>query len=582
MSAESVVLVRGVEEPVVRHGAVRRFLRKPLAVGAAAVLLLIIGAVLCANVISPAGPLQQDLAQPLAGPSRAHLLGTDELGRDLLSRLLYGGRPALAAVAVAVLVFLASGVILGTLAGYLGGWADKVISAITDALMSIPAIVIVLAVLAIFNQRITVAMAVFGLLSSATLVRVIRARCLSVREEEFVAAAKTFGLSDLRIMLRHITPGLLGPAIVQLSLFAGAALSVQTGLGFLGLGSLPPAPSWGGMVSEAAQVLGQSSWMLVVTGGVIAVMIVAFGLFGDGVRDATAEVRKSGARLSTQRYAGPAAAAQPSPEAPNAVLEVRDYSIGFTGAGEEMREVVSNVGLTISRGEIVALVGESGSGKTVTALSLLGLLPDNARVLGGQAWLSGEPIASLDEAGYARIRGRHIGLVSQEPMVALDPMFTIGTQLGEALRYAADVPKARLREESLALLRQVRLPDPEQVLRLYPHQLSGGMAQRALIAIALAGHPQLLIADEPTTALDVTVQAEILDLLRRLSRELDMAVLLVTHDLAVVADLASAVAVMTRGRIVESGPVEQIFAQPKDPYTRNLLGSTPTIFQGAS
>lgn len=581
MSADSVVLTQGADEALVRHGAVRRFLRKPLAVAAALVLVLFIGAVLCADLISPGGPLEQDLANPLAGPSSAHLLGTDQLGRDLLSRLLYGGRPALGSAAVAVVVFLASGVLLGTLAGYFGGWVDKIISAITDILMSIPAIVIILAVLAIFDQRITITMAVFGLLASATLVRVLRARCMSVREEEFVAAAGTFGISHTRIMLRHIIPSLLGPTVVQVSLFAGAALSLQTGLGFLGLGTLPPSPSWGGMVSDGAQIMGESSWMLFVSGGVIALMIVALGLFGDGVRDATSEVRKSGARLSALRHAAPMLAARLTRANPDAVLEVRDFSVGFVGANGEVREIVSNMGFTVDRGEVVALVGESGSGKTVTALSLLGLLPGNARVLGGQAWLSGEPIADLDEAGFARIRGRRIGLISQEPMVALDPMFTVGTQLGEALRYAADIPKARLREESVELLRQVRLPRPEDVLRLYPHQLSGGMAQRVLIAIALAGRPELLLADEPTTALDVTVQAEILDLLRRLSRDLDMGVLLVTHDLAVVADLCTAAVVMSAGRVVESGPVERIFAQPSAPYTRKLLGSTPSILEVA-
>jgi peptide/nickel transport system permease protein len=579
MSTDAVVEAQVSAAPA-RHGATRRFLRKPVAVAAVVVIALVVLAVLGAGLICPAGPLHQDLDHPLAGPGGGHLLGTDELGRDLLARLLYGGRPALAAVAIAALVFLASGIVLGVLAGYFGGKVDRAIGVVTDALMSIPGIVIVLAVLAIFNQRMSIAMAVFGLLSSATLIRVVRARCLSVREEEFVAAARIFGLSDLRIMTRHITPGLRGPIIVQTSLFCGAALSVQTGLGFLGLGSLPPAPSWGGMVSEAAQVMGRSSWMLVVTGGVIAVMIVALGLLGDGVRDATAEVRTSGVSLRAQRRSARADDGSAVP-APGLALEVRDYTVGFvddTGT----REVVRRVSFQVSRGEIVALVGESGSGKTVTALSILGLLPATARVLGGQVWLGGEAIAGLDEAGYQRIRGRRIGLVSQEPMVALDPMFSVGAQLGEVLRFAADVPRAALREESLRLLRQVRLPDPENVLALYPHQLSGGMAQRVVIAIALAGRPELLIADEPTTALDVTVQAEILDLLRQLSVELEMGVLFVTHDLAVVADLCSAAVVMSQGEIVECGAVEQLFAEARHEYTRKLLASTPNILEEVS
>jgi len=224
-------------------------------------------------------------------------------------------------------------------------------------------------------------------------------------------------------------------------------------------------------------------------------------------------------------------------------------------------------------------VGESGSGKTVTGLSLLGLLPPNGAVTGGSAWLAGTRISGLPDKELQRIRGREIALVSQEPMMALDPYFTIGSQLSEVVRRTGAVSggKEAVRQRVRELLTSVHLRDPEDVARRHPHELSGGMLQRIVIAMALAGSPQVLIADEPTTALDVTVQAGILDLLRSLRDERGMAIILITHDLGVVADTCDRAIVMEKGRIVEEGPVEAIFYRPQDPYTKKLIESTPSI-----
>lgn len=568
-----------VDTPRPARSVIGKFLRRPLPMVSSLVIVLVVIAVAAANWLAPYGPLDQDLGHTLAGPSTSHLLGTDSLGRDVLSRLLYGGRPALLSMALAVLAFLVVGVLLGVLAGYLGGWVDRTIGAATDILMSVPTILLVLAVLAIFEQQINTAMLVFGFLASGILIRVVRGACLSLREELFVSAAKVSGLSDIRVMVRHILPSLVGPIVIQLSLFSGAALSVQTGLGFLGLGSRPPAPTWGGMVGEAATVMQQQPLMLYVTGGAIALLIVAFGLVGDGVRDVTAETRKTvrvkGARRR-RAARGHARAAELSTADIRPLLEVRDYSIGFDNSTVD---VVKGISFSIHPGEILGLVGESGSGKTVTALSLLGLLPGNGWVTGGEALLHGQSVIGLDEDGYRKIRGRKVALVSQEPMVALDPMFTVRSQLTEVLRYATSLPKSELRAECVRLLERVRLPDPEAVLGMYPHQLSGGMAQRVVIAIALAGDPELLIADEPTTALDVTVQAEILDLLRELRVQAGKAVLLVTHDLGVVADVCDRAVVMSKGRLVEVSGVEDLFYRPREQYTQRLIDSTPSLLE---
>ncbi|MDX2938808.1 dipeptide/oligopeptide/nickel ABC transporter permease/ATP-binding protein [Streptomyces ipomoeae] len=574
--------------------------RRPLTAAALVVVLAVTLAVILAPLLAPHPPLAQDLLHARGGPSASHPLGTDDLGRDVLSRLLHGGRPALLGVAVAVSIYMVLGMSLGILAGYLRGWTDRVIVAVMDVMLSVPVVILMLAVLAIFGQSNIAAMFTLGVLSSAGLARVIRSSCIALREELFVDAAKVSGLSSARIMARHIFPGLVGLLLVQVCLFSGIALMVQTGLGFLGLATPPPAPSWGGMVGEASQVMQQTPYLLFVSGGLIGLMSIAFGLLGDGLRDLDQD-RRRGTGGGRSRRPVPAAAAKHTPGRPDAkhtagasdakhtagtsdtppdagVLAVRDYSIAFAAA-QGPRTVVDSVSFTVNAGEIFGLVGESGSGKTVTGLSLLGLLAPGGTVTSGSAWLAGTRITGLPERELQRIRGSEIALVSQEPMVALDPYFTIGSQLGEVIRRTGTVSggKEAVKERIRELLSSVHLRDPDDVARRHPHELSGGMLQRVAIAMALAGSPKVLIADEPTTALDVTVQAGILDLLRTLRDERGMAIILITHDLGVVADTCDRAIVMEKGRIVEEGSVEDIFYRPQHPYTRKLIDSTPSI-----
>ena len=551
--------------------------RRPLTAAALLVILGITAAVVLAPVLAPHPPLAQDLLHAQAGPSAGHPLGTDGLGRDVLSRLLYGGRPTLVGVGLAVLVYAAFGMTLGLVAGYLRGWTDRVIVAVLDVMLSVPAVILTLAVLAIFHQSNAAAMITLGFFASANLARLIRGSCLALREELFVDAARVSGLGSARIMARHIIPGLTGQLLVPVCLFAGNALAIQTGLGFLGLSTPAPAPSWGGMVFDAAQVMEQDPYLLLVSGGVLGLMTLAFGLLGDGLRDLQQDrKRATGGRM--RRPETTVAAEDAVAPSDGAVLTVRDYSIAFA-TGQGQRDVVDSVSFSVRPGEIFGLVGESGSGKTVTGLSLLGLLPPNGAVTGGSAWLAGTRISGLPERELRRIRGREIALVSQEPMMALDPYFTIGSQLSEVVRRTADTSggKDAVRLRVRDLLTSVHLRDPDDVARRYPHELSGGMLQRIAIAMALAGSPKVLIADEPTTALDVTVQAGILDLLRTLRDERGMAIILITHDLGVVADTCDRAIVMEQGRIVEEGPVEDIFYRPQHPYTRTLIDSTPSI-----
>ena len=582
-------------------GLVRRVLRKPLGVVSGVVVILIVGSSVAAPWLAPDNPLEQSLRIVKQGPTAAHLLGTDSLGRDVLSRLLFGGQDSLSGVLVAVVSMLIIAIPLGILAGYVGGLADRVILRVVDVLLSIPGTIITLAVLAIFNNSMFVAMVSVGVLASGAFIRVFRSAALSVRQELYIGAARVSGLGQVRIMAAHVLPQIRGVLLVQVTLFSAATLGIQTGLAFLAFGPPPPAPTWGGMVAEAATLIQTDPWMLVPTGGVIAVTTLALCLLGDALRDANQErftlaglagakrarpdspargiasvvtaavvtsIDFSSADVSTADHDGEAG----MPATPDAVLSVRGLTVGFGAAGRETT-AIQRANFDVLPGEIVGLVGESGSGKTVTALALLGLLGVNGRITGGSIRLGGEELVGMPAARLREVRGAQIAMISQEPMVALDPSFRVGSQIAEAVRAHDRISRADARARTAELLEAVRL-DPSVASR-YPHEISGGMAQRVAIAMALAGQPKVLIADEPTTALDVTVQAEILDLLRSLQEQTGMAVILVSHDWGVVADLCSRAIVMYAGEVVERASVAELFSAPKHPYTAALLRSNP-------
>lgn len=268
-------------------------------------------------------------------------------------------------------------------------------------------------------------------------------------------------------------------------------------------------------------------------------------------------------------------AAAPSDD--EALLKVDGLSVRFDGAPKHVN-VVDDVSFSVGKGKTLCIVGESGCGKSVTALALMGLLPTPpARIVGGSARFEGIDLLNLPARQQADMRGDRIAMIFQEPMTSLNPSFTIGDQIAEGIIRHRNISKAEAWERALEMLKKVRIPAPEKRLRAYPHELSGGMRQRVMIAMALANDPQLLIADEPTTALDVTIQAQILTLIRRLQEETGTAMILITHDLGVVAEVADEVVVMYAGRVVESGSVEAIFDDPQHPYTIGLMGSVPSL-----
>jgi len=552
-----------------KQGAFRRFLRNPLGVAAATVLLIIVLSALVAPFLPLPSPDLVVLRDAMQSPSAQHLLGTDASGRDVLSRLLLGAQVSLAGAALALVVALVVGLPTGLLAGYYGGPFDAVANWFNNLNMALPGIVLLLAVRAVAGPSIWISMGVFGVLLAPGVFRIVRASVQAVRGELYIDAARVSGLGDARIIGRHVLTVVRAPAIIQSARLASIAIAVQAGLEFLGIAD-SSVPSWGGMLNEGFRRIFVNPSLIFWPSLAIGLTTMALILLGNAMRDAL-EDRDAGDSSKVGRPQ-PASVASLTDRTEASLLSVRDLEVSY-GIGDSKNTVVHHVSLDIAPGEVLGLVGESGSGKTQTAFSVLGLLPDGGWVSRGSIRFDGTELATLSTAERRKLRGTDIAYVPQEPLSNLDPSFRIGQQLTEPLRTRLGLSKTQAKERALSLLAKVGIPDPEATFRAYPHEISGGMAQRVLIAGAVAGEPKLLIADEPTTALDVTVQAEVLDLLRDLQSETGMAVLLVTHNFGVVADICDRVAVMKAGRIVETDDVDTILRTPSDPYTQTLLAS---------
>jgi peptide/nickel transport system permease protein len=551
----------------------------------AAWLVLLLLASLTAPLWEPYPVDDQDPTHTLAGPSASHWLGTDELGRDVLTRIAAGSWISVGPAMLAVIVAFGIGIPLALLAAEHGRWVERGFSRFAELLLALPAVIILLAFVGAVGVHPWAIMTVLGVLLGAAVYRVFLGQAQSLRTRLYVDAARVNGVSSLRVNLRHVLPAMLTTIAVQAAQLFAVSILIEAGLAFMGFGPSVPAPSWGGLIADASQSVYTDPWLMVPTGVVLALTVIAANLLADTV--AGERERASGAGRRARGPVAPGASAVPSGDAvtsdrdADALLEVRDLTVSVAdGPG-----LVTGVSFALGPGAVLGLVGESGCGKTITARALLGLLPEGVAVTGGSVWFADRDLAGLPERQLRAIRGREIALISQEPMVALDPVFSIGYQLTQPIRRFRSVGghrvgRAQARRIAADLLGQVGIVDARRMLRSYPHQLSGGMAQRVCIALALTGSPKLLIADEPTTALDVTVQAEILSLLRSLVQARGLSVILVSHDLGVIADLCDEVAVMYAGQVVESGTVTDVLGRPTHPYTAALLGANPHVADG--
>jgi peptide/nickel transport system permease protein len=547
-------------------------------------LVLVTVAAIFAPWVAPYDPNAQNLANTNAGISTSHWLGTDDLGRDVLSRLIYGSRISMQITFETVGIALVLALVLGLVAGYRGGRIDYLLMRGADAGLAFPPLILALAVVAVLGSGVNDVALAFALVFAPGFARFIRGQTLAIKEESFVEASTSIGTPPARIVVTRILPNVLTGLTVGIAIALGAALLTSSGLSFLGLGPPPPAASWGSMLEEAYNTaLFTHPWSLVPSGLVIAVTVLAFNTLGDAMRDTVSGTTTKGRSRHhrTQRGltavsqpAEPARAADADHETP-ALLEVRCLCIEFDTEAGPVR-VVDEASFGVGRGKIVGLVGESGCGKTVSSLAILRLLATPpAHIVSGSIRFDGRELLDADFHDMRQIRGRDIAMVFQDPLASLDPTFTIGSQITEAMRLHEKLSRKAARARAVDLLTSVHIPDPARRLSAYPHQLSGGMRQRVMIAMALSCYPRLLIADEPTTALDVTIQAQIVELLHELCESQDLAVLFVTHDLALISELSDEIAVMYAGEVVEQAPTADLFARPRHPYTAALLAASP-------
>ena len=574
---------------------VHRFAREPGAVLGVLWIVTVATLAAFAPLVVSHGPNAQDLAHPFAGWSGTHWLGTDDLGRDVFARLVYGARISLRVSFEVVGLALVVAIPLGVVAGYVGGAVDYLLMRLVDIGLSFPALVLALAVVSVLGGGVNNACYAIAVVMAPSLARVIRGQTLAVREEAFIEASRSIGSRPLAIMVRRIFPNVLSPLVIQVVLAMGGALLAEASLSFLGLGEQPPTPSWGSMLNEAYNTsLFTHPWAIVIPGAAIAATVLAYNAIGDGLAAAvngSSRPRRRALRQRIREMSGPAHGLTPVEASPPArstasdshaaggdCLEVSRLSVSVGLDGDTAVAVVEDVSLRVSAGEVVGLVGESGSGKSVTSLAIMRLLPAwTFRITSGSITASGRDLLKLNLKQMCKVRGGQVAMVFQDPMTSLNPAQTVGAQIAEAARLHLPLSKSAAAQRAVDLLERVGIADPAGRARSYPHELSGGMRQRVMIAIALAGEPRFLIADEPTTALDVTVQAQILELLLDLSKREGLGILLVTHDLGVVNEACDRVAVMYAGQIVETGETSVVFAIPQHPYTAGLLAASREV-----
>ncbi|AZG06676.1 ATP-binding cassette domain-containing protein [Pigmentiphaga sp. H8] len=523
--------------------------------------------------LAPHDPDAQDLLASLAGPSSGHWLGTDEQGRDVLSRLLYGLRVDLLAALLAVGCGAALGVPAGTLIGFVGGRFDRFCMWLVNAALSLPPIVLILAVVAVLGRGLYGSMVALGLVLSLAFIRLVRGQVLMLRRAPHVQAARLGGASRLRLLVFHVLPGVYPAIVIQVGLFLPVALLVEASLSYLGLSVQPPQSSLGSMLQAAQSASLTAPWQVLPPGIALVVVALVLNALADAVSDRLRPRTMAGGLLESARGRGrPARPAQDEEQIP---LRVEGLRVMVADPATGPRLAVRDVDLRVDQGEIVAIVGESGSGKSLTAMSLLGLMPAGAHVAGGSVLLAGRQMVGAGAAQLRQARAHEIGVIFQDPHSCLNPVHTLGSQLIEPMVRLKGWPRAEARARALALLAEVGVTEPARRLDQYPHELSGGIAQRVMIAMALSREPRLLVADEATSALDTTVQAQVLELLARLRRERRLSILLITHSMGVVSHVADRVVVMYGGEVVETGPVGQVVHRPAHPYTRALLEAVP-------
>ncbi|MDC4233571.1 dipeptide/oligopeptide/nickel ABC transporter permease/ATP-binding protein [Actinomyces sp. B33] len=579
------------------------------------VLALIALICLLSPLLVPHGP--DEIFTKWEAPSGQHPFGTDHTGRDIMSRVLYGGRFSLLIGLCATLIALIAGAIIGAIAAVVRKSLSEVIMRVMDIIMAVPGIAMAAVSVLVFGRALqdqgnTLAL-VFVIVCSIAFVytpqlsRIVRANVMSAYGEDYVRAVVVSGARAPWILTKHVMRNTAAPVLVFATVLVADAIILEASLTFIGSGlQSTTVPTWGNVLSDASSnlsVMLGKWWTAFFPGMFIMLTVLCLNILSEGITDAmvaapkgvsVAQVSANAAREADrllldprQAYREQAASLQASLDALEEVerrrtdrfasqsdeaplLEVKDFSIRFERHGEV--DVVDHVSFAVRRGETMGLVGESGCGKSITALSIMGLIDPKAK-LSGSILYQGRDLLQMKPEERQKLLGHEMAMIYQDALSSLNPAMLIKDQMGQLTSRGG----TRTAEELLDLVGL----DPKRTLESYPHELSGGQRQRVLIAMALTRDPKLVIADEPTTALDVTVQKQVIALLNELREKLGFAMIFVSHDVALVAEVAHSITVMYAGQVVEQGPTAELLTHPTHEYTRGLLGAVLSIEAGS-
>ena len=568
------------------------------------VLILIVMIAVFANILAPHNPLEIFTARQ--APDAQFLFGTDDKGRDVLSRMTYGARYSLIIGLGATAFALVCGSIIGAVAAVARKWVSEVIMRILDVIMSFPGIALAATFVLVFGNSVPSLIFAIGFLYIPQIARIVRANVVSEYNQDYVRAVVVSGARAPWILVKHVIRNCIAPVMVFTIVLVADAIVFEASLSFISAGIPEPTPTWGNILSDArGGVLAGRWWQALFPGLAIMITVLCLNILSEGITDAMAAAPKAPVKADdaavranreadklvadpTLAYAAQAEMLEQRLSELQAIektrtdrfeartdvppiLEVKDLCIKFPRHGDV--NVVDHVSFVVRPRQTMGLVGESGCGKSITSLTIMGLLDPKAKV-SGEILYDGQNLLNMDQKQMNALRGREIAMIYQDALSSLNPSMLIKAQMKQLTKRGG----TRTAEELLELVGL----DPKRTLDSYPHELSGGQRQRVLIAMALTRDPKLIIADEPTTALDVTVQKQVIDLLNKLQKELGFAMVFVSHDLALVAEVANSITVMYAGQVVEQGPVSDILCHPVHEYTRGLLGSVLSIEAGGT